>query len=62
MAYILAHIKRSAEAQAVATANPREELDRYLKDRLRESGTDVLKWWPVRQILIASYLQLTEMP
>lgn len=47
MAYMLAHIKRNAEEEALAAARPRQELQLYLSDSLRQSGTDVLKWWAV---------------
>jgi hypothetical protein len=47
MSYMLEHIKRSEEARRSCGTNPHQELIDYLKDSLRPSGTDVLKWWGV---------------
>jgi hypothetical protein len=46
MAYILEHIKAHNKASA-SDINPRQELYDYLKEDLRESGTDIVKWWAV---------------
>jgi hypothetical protein len=62
MAYMLEYIKQGTDhATHAEAANPHEELDRYLnRDPLRESGTDVVKWWAVsqkqRQIILITNL------
>jgi hypothetical protein len=51
MSYMLEHIKRSKEVRTSGSMNPRQELIDYLSDTLRPSGTDIIKWWAVSNVV-----------
>jgi len=52
MAYLVEHVTRHAD-QNLNTENPRQELIDYLNEPLRESGTDIIKWWCVSKVIVS---------
>jgi hypothetical protein len=44
---MLLNIKKAATATARGLSDPYQELDEYLKEPLREAGTNAIAWWAV---------------
>jgi hypothetical protein len=60
MAYLLEHVRQSMDKD-LSKSNPRQELVNYLKEPLRASGCNIVKWWKASTICLIFHLIYSSM-